>query len=168
MVFSKRQIIEIVLASILAISLAVFIRLVFFQTFAVTSESMEPTLKEGDKILLLKNIFVFNRVKKFDVIVFKGLDTNLIKRVVGIEGDMVEIKNGGLYLNDELIKHNFYIFPESENIISIVGAGKLFVLGDNVLNSEDSRYFGTIDKTNFIGKVFLIFNPRDHFKIIRK
>lgn len=166
--FNIKQIIEIVLASVLAICLAAFIRIAFFQTFVVSNKSMEPTFKEGDKILLLKNNFIFNNAKNFDVIVFKNKDSNLIKRVIGVEGDKVQIKDGGLYLNDKLIEHDFYVFPESDNMVYTVEKDKLFVLGDNILDSEDSRYFGTIYKTNMIGKVFLIFNPRDHFRIIRK
>ena len=148
---SKKQIAEIILASFTAIFLAAFIRLFFFDTYIVTNKSMEPTFFEGDEILLLKKSFIFNRIKNFDVIVFNHDGSNLVKRVIGIEGDKVEIKDGGLYLNDELVEHKYYIFSDKDDGLYIVGSDQYFVLGDNIDVSEDSRYFGFIDKDSIKG-----------------
>lgn len=162
---SKKQIAEIILASFTAIFLAAFIRLFFFDTYIVTNKSMEPTFFEGDEILLLKKSFIFNRVKNFDVIVFNYEGSNLVKRVIGIEGDKVEIKDGGLYLNDELIEHEYYIFSDKDDGLYIVGSDQYFVLGDNIDVSEDSRYFGFIDKDSIKGQVILIFSPKSRFQL---
>ena len=90
---------------------------------------MEPTFLEGDQILLLKRNFIFNGIKNFDVIVFNYEDSNLVKRVIGVEGDKVEIKDGGLYLNDELIEHEYYIFSNEDDGLYLVGSNQYFVLG---------------------------------------
>ena len=162
---NKKQILEIVLASLLALFLAGFIRVFFFDTYIVSNKSMEPTFYEGDQILLLKNNFLFNNIKNFDVIVFRMGTNNLVKRVVGKEGDKVEIFEGGLYLNDELIRHRYYIFSKEDNAVYNIGKGEYFVLGDNIALSEDSRHFGLINKKDIIGHIILIFSPKRRFKL---
>ncbi|WP_028330561.1 signal peptidase I [Brachyspira alvinipulli] len=162
---NKKQVIEILLASFLAVFLAAFIRIFFFDTYIVTNKSMEPTFLEGDQILLLKRSFIFNGIKNFDVIVFDYNNSNLVKRVIGVEGDKVEIKDGGLYLNDKLIEHEYYIFSNEDNGLYIVGNNQYFVLGDNIKVSEDSRYFGLINKRDIKGQVILIFSPKKRFQL---
>lgn len=162
---NKKQILEIILASLLALFLAGFIRIFFFDTYIVSNKSMEPTFYEGDQILLLKNNFLFNNIKNFDVIVFRRGTNNLVKRVIGKEGDKVEIFEGGLYLNDELIRHKYYIFSEEDNAVYNIGKNQYFVLGDNIPLSEDSRDFGLIDKKDIIGHIILIFSPKRRFKL---
>ncbi|WP_366938232.1 signal peptidase I [uncultured Brachyspira sp.] len=160
-----KQILEIVLASLLALFLAGFIRIFFFDTYIVSNKSMEPTFYEGDQILLLKNNFLFNKIDNFDVIVFRMGTNNLVKRVIGKEGDKVEIFDGGLYLNDELIRHKYYIFSKEDNAVYNIGKNQYFVLGDNIALSEDSRDFGLINKKDIIGHIILIFSPKRRFKL---
>lgn len=162
---NKKQILEIVLASLLALFLAGFIRIFFFDTYIVSNKSMEPTFYEGDEILLLKNNFLFNKIDNFDVIVFRMGSNNLVKRVIGKEGDKVEIFEGGLYLNDELIRHKYYIFSKEDNAVYNIGKNQYFVLGDNIALSEDSRDFGLINKKDIIGHIILIFSPKRRFKL---
>ena len=162
---NKKQILEIVLASLLALFLAGFIRVFFFDTYIVSNKSMEPTFYEGDEILLLKNNFLFNKIDNFDVIVFRMGSNNLVKRVIGKEGDKVEIFEGGLYLNDELIRHKYYIFSKEDNAVYNIGKNQYFVLGDNIALSEDSRDFGLINKKDIIGHIILIFSPKRRFKL---
>ena len=160
-----KQILEIVLASLLALFLAGFIRVFFFDTYIVSNKSIEPTFYEGDEILLLKNNFLFNKIDNFDVIVFRMGSNNLVKRVIGKEGDKVEIFDGGLYLNDELIRHKYYIFSKEDNAVYNIGKNQYFVLGDNIALSEDSRDFGLINKKDIIGHIILIFSPKRRFKL---
>lgn len=162
---NKKQILELILASFTAVFLAAFIRIFFFDTYIVTNKSMEPTFCEGDQILLLKKNFIFNKVKNFDVIVFEYDNSNLVKRVIGKEGDKVEIRDGGLYLNDNLIEHEYYIFSNDDDGLYIVGSNQYFVLGDNIKVSEDSRYFGLIDEKDIKGQVILIFSPKSRFQL---
>ena len=160
-----KHIVEIIAASILAVFIAGFIRIFFFDTYIITNKSMQPTLDEGDEILLIKRNFIFNRIKNFDIIVFRMGENNLVKRVIGCEGDRIEIIDGELYLNNDLIKYEYYIFDEEYNASYIIGKNQYFVLGDNISVSEDSRSFGLINESDIIGKVILIFSPKDRFKL---
>ena len=120
-----KHIIEIILASILAVFIAGFIRIFFFDTYIITNKSMQPTLDEGDEILLIKRNFIFNRIKNFDIIVFRMGENNLVKRVIGCEGDRIEIIDGELYLNNDLIKYEYYIFLLAPLCLSIDEAAKV-------------------------------------------
>ena len=160
-----KHIIEIILASILAIFIAGFIRIFFFDTYIITNKSMQPTLDEGDEILLIKKNFIFNRIKNFDIIVFRMGENNLVKRVIGCEGDRIEIIDRELYLNNDLIKYEYYIFDEEDNASYIIGKNQYFVLGDNISVSEDSRSFGLINESDIIGRVILIFSPKNRFRL---
>ena len=68
-------------------------------------------------------------------------------------------------MNDELIEHEYYIFSNKDNGLYIVGNNQYFVLGDNIEVSEDSRYFGLIDKKDIKGQVILIFSPKKRFQL---
>lgn len=167
---NKKQSIELIIAATLAVVLSVLIRVTLLQTFEVTNKSMNPTFVEGDKVLVLKHSSVFNKINRFDVIVIKDQvsNVNLIKRVVGIGGDSIKIKDERLYINGVIMEHSMYSFKKRENAYYEVPSGEFFVLGDNVLFSEDSRHFGFIKKENILGRVFLIFNPHDHFKFFKR
>ena len=160
-----KHIIEIISASLLAVFIAGFIRIFFFDTYIITNKSMQPTLDEGDEILLIKKNFIFSGIKNFDIIVFRMGENNLVKRVVGCEGDRIEIIDGELYLNNDLIKCEYYFFDEEDNASYIVGKNQYFVLGDNIAVSEDSRSFGLINESDIIGRVILIFSPKDRFRL---
>lgn len=160
-----KHIIEIIIASSLAILIAVIIRLVFFQTFVVTNDSMEPTFADGDKVLLIKHKYI----KKADIIIFKDAlsEDNIIKRVIGVSNDKIEIKNTALHINDKMIENTLGLFSKEDDILYIVENDSIFVLGDNIKGSYDSRDFGTINTNQVIGKVFLIFNPRNNIKFFK-
>lgn len=161
-----KYIIEILAASFLAVFIAGFIRIFFFDTYIITNKSMEPTFYEGDEILLIKKNFVLNRIKNFDIIVFRRDGNNLVKRVIGKEGDRIEIIDGELYLNNSLVKYEHYIFFGNTNYsVYTVGRNQYFVLGDNIPVSEDSREFGLINEDDIIGQVILIFSPKNRFKL---
>ena len=123
-----KHILEIISASLLAIFIAGFIRIFFFDTYIVTNKSMSPTLDEGDEILLIKKSFILNRIKNFDIIVFRMGENNLVKRVIGKEGDRIEIINGEIYLNNNLLKYEYYNFEEKYNISYTIGHKQYFVL----------------------------------------
>lgn len=104
---------------------------------------MKKTLNEGD-IVLVSKTYKIDDITKGDVAIFdinyKGEKTRIIKRIIGIEGDIVKFENNSLYVNDIKIKED-YIQEEmmQENISFTVPKGKVFVLGDNRNKSEDSR-----------------------------
>lgn len=136
----------------------------------VKGASMEPTFYTGEYIMTSKVTYKFRKPHRGDVIVFKSLknqDIDYIKRIIGLPGDKVEIKNAEVYVNDRLINEN-YISEKTnlwesgfikENIPLIVPDNMIFVMGDNRPRSSDSREFGPVPLDSIIGEVFYRYFP---------
>jgi signal peptidase I len=134
------------------------------QAFWIPSESMVPTLEVGDRVLVNKLAYEAHDVNHGDVIVFErpadaaqaGQDNikDLIKRVIAVEGDTIEGRNGLVYVNGERIDEPYLVdgTPTERLEFTVVPEGDVFVMGDNRTNSEDSRDFGTIDEDTIIGR----------------
>ena len=155
---------------------------------------MEPTLKIDDRVLVLKNSIVEFDIKSGDIVVFHNINSKysdsilqqyldelqiwrindvdsqensaLIKRVVGVGGDVVDIfENGEVFVNNE----KFTILNINEGVTFkketfVIPDNEIFVLGDNRPNSQDSRYIGTIPISNIIGKASYLIYPFENFK----
>lgn len=170
-------------AIIIAVILALFIRTFVVQAFKIPSGSMKQTLLIGDHILVNKFIYgvkipfsditviPIKNPKRGDIIVFKfpeDLDKDFIKRVVGVSGDVVEIRNKQVYINNMLLNHDHGIhtdphiipgaFQSRDNFGPVtVPPASLFVLGDNRDHSYDSRFWGFVDLKAVKGKAFIIY-----------
>jgi signal peptidase I len=180
---SKGKIRENVEALIIAIILAMFIRTFAVQAFKIPSGSMQNTLLIGDYILVNKFIFgiklpytditliPIKEPQRGDVIVFKFPEDpskDFIKRVVGVGGDTVRIVNKKVYVNGKLQENPYAIYmdphtnpynaPQRDNQGPItVPKGKLFMMGDNRDESNDSRFWGFVDVSAVRGKAFMIY-----------
>ncbi len=138
---------------IIAIAVAIFIKTFIFNSTYVLGNSMYPTLYEKDRLFSIKVPLYFKGPSRGDVVVLKAPDSNkkdYIKRVIGVAGDTVEIIDGKVYLNGELLKED-YIEENSYTLVYdkdtwLVPEGEVFVLGDNRGEgaSKDSRYFGCV------------------------
>jgi signal peptidase I len=144
-----------------------FVRPFVMEAFWIPSESMVPTLLVGDRVLINKFIYRFTELERGDIVVFESVedpDQDLIKRVVGLPGDTIAVRNGTLFVNGELQKEPYTneklpdvsYFPKAT-----VPKGHVFVMGDNRANSSDSRRFGSVPEENIEGEAFLRFWPPD-------
>ena len=136
--------------------------LYFVQISKVYGTSMLPTYHEGNIVLVDKVFYKHSEPKRNDIVVVDYKDANMketfiIKRVVGIDGDHIEIKDNELYLNGELLEEDYIngAMINSEDMLVDVPEGKVFVMGDNRNNSLDSRKLGYFDfDEDVIGRVF--------------
>lgn len=136
--------------------------LYFVQISKVYGTSMLPTYHEGNIVLVDKVFYKHSEPKRNDIVVVDYKDANMketfiIKRVVGISGDHIEIKDNELYLNGELLEEDYIngAMINSEDMLVDVPEGKVFVMGDNRNNSLDSRKLGYFDfDEDVIGRVF--------------
>lgn len=164
-----REIIESVL---IAVVLALIIRFFLFQPFFIPSGSMEPTLTIGDRIIVNKIIYRFSEPKRGDIVVFKypvNPKRDFIKRLIGLPGETVEIKNSNVYINGKIIKQPWLPanleYPDFGPVK--IPQGNYFMMGDNRNNSEDSRYWGNLPQKNIIGKAMFIYWPFNRVKQLR-
>ena len=116
----------------------------------VNGNSMAPTLNDGDKVLYRET----NNLERFDIIVFEYQNNKIIKRIYGLPGETIEIKNGIIYINNKKIDGDKYSYGDITDISKITLANdEYFVLGDNLKISLDSRMIGPIKKNSINGKI---------------
>jgi signal peptidase I len=164
--------IKTIIEYLLIIVAVIVIRVFVITPIEVNGRSMEGTLY--DKDIMILNILGYHTggIKRFDIVVIKYGDEYLIKRVIGLPGEVVEYNDNKLYINDKLVKDVVKIGTadfSTENIVEggVIPENKYFVLGDNRGNSSDSRVIGLIDKKDILGKTNLILFPFNHFGIVK-
>ncbi len=149
----KKEVLEWIKSIGLAIVIAVLIKTFVFNTTYVLGNSMYPTLHERDRLFANKLSLYFGGPSRGDVVVLEAPDVpkkDYIKRVIGIEGDIVEIIDGKVYLNGSLLKEDYIDEDAYTHVYDknrwVVPEDHVFVLGDNRDEgaSKDSRYFGCI------------------------
>ena len=137
----------------------------------VKGSSMEPEIHTDERILINLFVYRFDKPSRGDIIVFRyPLDPGreYIKRVVGISGDKVAIKNGSVYINGTLLQEHYVKLQDHGNMgIKTIPDNHLFVMGDNRINSDDSRVFGFLPAANVRGKAFVVFWPLDRLRLIK-
>ncbi|KJR41259.1 signal peptidase I [Candidatus Magnetoovum chiemensis] len=173
---------EYVEAIVTALILALIIRSFVIQAFKIPSGSMIPTLLIGDHLLVNKFIYgieipftnkkilPFRNPERGDVVVFKypeDTKRDFIKRVIGVGGDTIEIKNQALYVNNKLMSEPYIqhidnsplkgLAPRDNLGPIIVPENKLFVMGDNRDHSHDSRFWGFVDLSLVRGEALIIY-----------
>jgi signal peptidase I len=149
------------------IAIALLVEAFLIQAFWIPSPSMEPTLDVGDRVLVNKLSYKLHDVHRGDVVVFErppGASTgedgeikDLIKRVIAVGGDTIEAREGYVYVNGERIDED-YLEPgtPTDNLpLKTIPDGRVFVMGDNRTNSEDSRVFGPIHEDAIVGRAFI-------------
>ena len=150
----KQWIRDIGLAMLIVLAVTTFIK-----PTIVHGTSMNPTLQDGDYLLVSKQAYTFEEPERGEIIIFPVSEDNklYIKRVIGLPGDVITIKNGEVYVNGELNDKNYTLDGYTSGNIDelVVPDGEVFVLGDNRLNSIDSREIGTQAIENVKGVAFV-------------
>ena len=119
--------------------------------FEVKGQSMEPTLKDGDRIVLNNND---KNYRRGDVIIFsdpQGRTDFLISRIIGLPNDTIEIKNGKVYVNGSEFNQPYIKDPTAPDSKNVLGSDQYYLIGDNRLASRDSRLFGPISRSQIDG-----------------
>ncbi|MCL2024610.1 MAG: signal peptidase I [Coriobacteriia bacterium] len=167
-----RHIVETVILIALAFLLAQVIRFALIEPYLVPTGSMIPSIEINDRVLANKLVFLTGREPQHNDIVVFDDPTNefpqLIKRVIAVAGDTVDLREGMVYLNGELLDepyvHDKPTYPlNGVELPFTVPADAVFVLGDNRTNSADSRYFGPIPTDEVRGRAFWTYWPLARF-----
>ena len=173
-----KEIMEWVKDILLAVVIAAVI-LAFFKPIIVQQKSMEPNFHAGDYLITSRQAYrLFGDPQRGDVIVFKSelLDENekpknLIKRIIALPGETIEIKGGEVYIDGQMLREDYLpgeaISGEMDAVT--VPEGQLFVMGDNREYSEDSRSprVGTIEQSTIVGKVIVRLYPFNSIKTFK-
>lgn len=162
---------------VVALVISVVLYLFIMTPHEVVGRSMDPTYKNGEMLMANKILYRMKKPERGDVIIFKYSDTqDFIKRIIGLPGEKVMLKDGKLYVNGNLLDESNYLnssvytnggdyLKEGETIT--VPEGRYFVCGDNRPHSSDSRVFGPIDIKNIKGKAWIVYFPFDEFRLVK-
>ncbi|MCR4441403.1 MAG: signal peptidase I [Peptococcaceae bacterium] len=169
---NKKEIKEWIYTIVTAVILVVIIRTFILDTRVVPTTSMVPTIMPGDRLFVEKITYRLKGLERGEVIVFKppassGLKEDLIKRLIALPGDTVEIKDGKLYVNGEAKEEPYLNEPIQYTFNKmVVPPGKIFVLGDNRNRSYDSHEWKELaDLDSVKGKAFITYWPLNRIKI---
>lgn len=136
----------------------------------IESISMQPTLYEGDFVMVNKLAYKIGSPERGDVIIFHyppDPDREpYIKRVIGLPGDNVQVQNGTVYINDEPVQEPYISAPPAYTGEWTIPEDTVFVLGDNRNHSSDSHNWGTVPIENVIGKALVVYLPVAHWQIL--
>ena len=164
----ENPLVELLKTLVSAGVLAIGIRACVAEARFIPSESMLPTLEIDDRLIIEKISYRLRKPERGDVVVFRPTDAlkeqnfkeAFIKRVIGVPGDVIEVKNSKVYVNDEKLTEKYIYEPPSYNYGPVkVPPGQYFVLGDNRNNSLDSHHWGFVPQENLIGRAAVRFWP---------
>lgn len=168
---------------LIAVAIALCVRLWIMQAYHIPSGSMIPTLQTGDRVMVNMLSYRFSDIERGDVVVFKkpptqiGGENDLIKRVIGLPGDVIRFEDGQVYINEYLVEEPYLAVPNSSRVSGLIPGcvqtnptpgqcevpeGFLFVLGDNRNGSSDSRIFGPVAVDGVVGRAFAKVWPPNH------
>ncbi|NES82001.1 MAG: signal peptidase I [Moorea sp. SIO2B7] len=166
----RKEVWENIQVIVIALLLAFLIRMFVAEPRYIPSDSMVPTLEQGDRLVIEKVSYNFHPPVRGDIVVFEppvqlqmqgyGKDQAFIKRVIGTEGQKVAVLNGTVYLDNQPLPENYIAEPPKYQLEPVqIPPNHLFVMGDNRNNSNDSHIWGFLPEKNVIGRAFLRFWP---------
>ena len=160
---------------IIIIAVVLFIKAFIVTPIKVNGESMYPTFYDNDILILNKLKYRFSDIERGDVVALRFEDTNyLIKRVIGLPGEVVEFKDNQLYVNGEVVEEDYLeddVITEDFQLSQIgyekIPEGMYFVLGDNREHSSDSRELGLVTERDILGETSIRIFPFNRIKIFK-
>jgi signal peptidase I len=173
---TSRTLLEYVVLAVVAISVALLIQAFLVKPYRIPSESMENTLLIGDRVLVDRVSWRFSEPARTDIVVFHPPFAGpvLIKRIIGMPGDVVSVSGGFVSINGKRLDEPYVRkingksvpsepfdngLPWSLQTAYTVPAGSYFVMGDNRIDSGDSREFGPVKRSQLVGKAFARYWP---------
>lgn len=168
-----KELVEWIISIIIAAVIAIIIKGFIFDIIRVSETSMLPNIHDGDRIVVEKISLYNKNIKRGDIFILnpgskgRGL---YIKRIIGLPGEKLEIKDGNVYINGKQLKED-YLAPGTYtegNFNLIIPQNTVFVLGDNREVSEDSRYLGPIPFKNLKGRAVYRIYPFNNIKKLIK
>lgn len=138
--------------------------------FEVRGYSMEPTLYDGQYLIVSKVIYRIYPPERGDIIVFRppnGDDGEYIKRIVGLPGETIEIRDGIVWIDGVPLAEPYIVSLGGSSAPRTLGEGEYFVLGDNRANSSDSRSWGALPEEEIIGKAWLCYWPPEKWGLVK-
>ncbi|WP_407939232.1 signal peptidase I [Oceanobacillus salinisoli] len=159
-------------AIIIAILIALFLRTFIFATSIVEGESMDPTLEDGERVIFNKLVYLIDEPERGDIVIIQRPAKNYVKRVIGLPGETIEIKNGELYIDGDRYVQTFLTeeaIHQTNNFGPVtIPEDNYFVMGDNRAISKDSRNgLGLILESEIIGKSEIIIYPINEWERTR-
>lgn len=153
-----RKFIKELIPYLVIVVIVVLIRTFLVTPVIVSGDSMVPTLKDRQLLLLNKINYKFNDTSRFDIVVIKIDNKEIIKRVIGLPGENVEYRDNSLFIDGHELLNNYNFDTDNFSLKNICNCDKIpedkyLVLGDNRGVSADSRIIGLIDKDNIEGNV---------------
>jgi len=174
--FTKKDVLEIIFYISLVLLFTFLIVTFVAQRTVVDGNSMNPTLQNGDNLIVSKITYKVKDPERFDIIVFpfrESKDTNYIKRIIGLPGETVQIDyNGNIFINQKKLEENYGAekikYPGIAEEPIKLGEDEYFVLGDNRNDSKDSRFkdVGNIKRSSIIGKAVFRIYPFNKIHVI--
>lgn len=159
---SLKKILKEYVPYIIAIILILLFKKYVMSPIKVNGESMMTTLKDGDIMILNSIEYRFSDIKRFDIVVVDEGRELIIKRVIGLPGEVIEYKDNVLYVNGKKVKDT-YGSQVTSDFTYKVEKNHYYVLGDNRTNSMDSRIFGSFSRKQILGKTSLTIFPFNRF-----
>jgi signal peptidase I len=158
----------------IAVIIAVAIRVFLFAPIVVDGESMMPTLEDRERLIVNKIIYMLDIPERGDIVVFHATESkDWIKRVIGEPGDIVEVRDDTLFINNKEVKEPYLDASKlvaaedlTKNFYEKVPDGHVFVMGDNRPNSRDSRSIGPIPISSIVGRADIVFWPMKELRLM--
>ena len=178
---AARTFISIVIMVALVIAITILLRLFVFIPYEIPSGSMEDTIRTGDMVFSEKISYYMRSPEYGDIVTFKDPEVAgrvLIKRVIATEGQTVDLVNGKVVVDGEVLDEPYvegrasyelnHYAPGVQPISYpfVVPEGHLWLMGDNRTNSLDSRYYGAIPVSSLIGRAFCTYWPLNHARLL--